>query len=152
MNVFFEFYKIVQHLQIEPIDYALIGGVAVAFHSEPRFTRDIDLLVRGNDLEQICEILKREGYIESAVPWTFKNTNLTLHRFLKVEDLDEMIVDVLVGEDERYEQIIRNAVEASSASIGKVRVASKEDLIWLKRQRDSKQDQADVERLQDEES
>lgn len=71
--------------------------------------------------------------------------------FYKVEGLDEMIVDVLVAGDDRHEEIIANALEAESEGTGVVRVASKSDLIWLKRQRNSKQDQADIERLHDEE-
>lgn len=150
MNVFYEFHKIVRHLQAEKIEYALIGGVALAFYAEPRFTKDIDLLVRGNELEQMTDILKREGYFKSSSPWTFKDSALTLHRFMKVEGPDEMIVDVLVAGDDRHEQVIANALEAESEKTGTVRVASRTDLIWLKQNRNSKQDQADIERLQNE--
>lgn len=152
MSVFYEFHNIVQRLQAEGIEYALIGGVAVAFHSEPRFTKDVDLLIREGELDRIAEALKREGYFKSSAPWTFKNSKLTLHRFLKIEDLDEMIIDVLVANDGRCQEIIANALEAESERTGVVRVASKSDLIWLKRQRNSKQDQADIARLEDEES
>lgn len=152
MNVFYEFHKIVQHLQAEGIAYALIGGVAVAFHAEPRFTKDIDFLICESELGRVTDALKREGYFESAVPWTFTDSKLTLHRFLKVADLDEMIVDVLVAGDDRHEQIIANALEAESQGTGVVRVAAKADLIWLKRKRNSKQDQADIARLEDEQA
>ena len=150
MNVFFEFHKIVQHLQAEHIDYALIGGVAVAFHTEPRFTKDIDLLIRECELGRVTEVLKREGYFESAVPRTFKSSKIILHRFMKVKDRDEMIVDVMIAGDDRHEQIIANALEAESKGTGIVRVADKADLIWLKRKRNSKLDQADIENLTDE--
>ena len=151
MNVFYEFHKIVQHLQEENVFYALVGGVAVAFHSQPRFTKDVDLLIEENALEQVTDILKREGYFKSSSPWTFKKSNLALHRFLKVEDKDEMIIDILVAGDERHLKIIADALEAESEGTGTVRVASKSDLIWLKRQRNSKQDQADIENLENEE-
>jgi hypothetical protein len=39
MNVFNEFHKIVAPLQAEGIGYALVGGVGVAFNTEPRFTK-----------------------------------------------------------------------------------------------------------------
>jgi hypothetical protein len=151
MNVFYEFHKIVQHFQAEGIDYALIGGVAVAFHSQPRYTKDIDLLIGEGELDRVTEALKREGYLTSSAPWTFRDSKLTLHRFLKVEDLDDMIVGVLVAGDDRHQEIIAEALEAESEGTGVVRVASKRDLIWLKRQRNSKQDQADIARLEDEE-
>ncbi|MDX2030006.1 MAG: DUF6036 family nucleotidyltransferase [Blastocatellia bacterium] len=30
------------------VEYLIIGGYAVAFHAEPRFTKDLDILVRAN--------------------------------------------------------------------------------------------------------
>ena len=152
MNVFYEFHKIVQHLQADGTEYALVGGVAVAFHAQPRFTKDIDLLVRSCSLQRVASALKKEGYFQSSPPWTFPNSGLTLHRFMKVEDMDEMMVDVLVSDDPRHGEIIANAMEAESEGTGIVRVASKADLVWLKRQRNSMQDQADIARLRHEES
>ena len=61
---------------------------------------------------------------------------------------DEMLIDILVANDEEVRKIIQNAVGADSEK-GRVMVANKKDLIWLKRTRDSKQDQADIEKLED---
>ena len=152
MSVFQEFHKIVRRLQKDSIEYALIGGVAIAFYGEPRFTKDIDILLREGDLEKMTAILEEEGYFKSAPPWTFKCARLTLYRFLKVQEGDEMMVDVLVAGDDDHDRIIQNALEAESEGTGVVRVATRRDLIWLKRKRNSKQDQADIERLQDEKS
>ena len=41
MNVFFEFHKVVQGLQKENVSYALIGGVAMAYYGNARFTKDM---------------------------------------------------------------------------------------------------------------
>lgn len=121
----------------------------MAFYTEPRFTRDVDLLVDFGDFEKAKGVLERHGYFESALPWTFPNVAIELHRFLKVVDKeDEMLIDILVAENEEVRSIIRNAVEAESEE-GKVMLANKHDLIWLKRTRGSKQDQADIERLED---
>ena len=152
MNVFFEFHKIVLHLQSEGIAYALIGGVAIAFHAEPRFTKDIDILIRESDLDRVSTILKNAGYFPSAPSWMFKDCKLTLHRFLKISDHDEMMIDIMVPGDKRYDKIIDNALTIESEGTGIVRVAAKNDLIWLKSQRNSKQDQADIERLNNEKS
>ena len=46
------------------------------------------------------------------------------------------------------DKVIQNAVEAESEE-GRIMLANKRDLIWLKRTRDSKQDQADIEKLED---
>ena len=74
-----------------------------------------------------------------------------MKRFLKVEDGDEMIIDVLMGTTPRHREIIENALEAHSEGTGLVRVASKDDLIWLKSQRNSTIDKADIENLQNDE-
>jgi hypothetical protein len=74
-----------------------------------------------------------------------------MHRFMKIVDADEMLIDVLVSGTERHNEIIASAVDTESTEV-KVKSASKEDLIWLKRLRNSKQDQADIEGLVDEES
>ena len=151
MDVFKEFSKIVKRLEKGKMKYALVGGVAMAFHSEPRFTRDIDLLLDPDDLKAMRDILKKEGYFVSTSPWTFQKAGLTLHRFLKIKDEEEMIIDVLIPETDRYKEIILNAIEAESDE-GKVRIATKKDLIWLKRIRNSKQDQVDIENLENEEN
>ena len=150
MNVFDEFYRIVEHFQNEGIAYALVGGVAMAFHTEPRFTKDIDLLIRHADFVRTHDILTNAGYSQSAPPWTFKKSALTLHRFLKVENDDEMVIDILVAGDRDNQRIIDNALDANSEKWGVIKVATKEDLIRLKRRRNSKQDQVDIERLMDE--
>lgn len=146
MNVFFEFHKIVEGLQLRKVKYAVIGGVAMAFHSYARFTKDIDLLTKEDDLDGISEILKKEGYRCSGDPWSFKS-RLTLHRFWKIDEGDEMVVDVLVSGCERHDQIIDEALEAYSKHTGLVFVAKKNDLIWLKEQRNSPLDKADIEIL-----
>jgi hypothetical protein len=62
---------------------------------------------------------------------------------------DEMMIDILVANDDEVRRIVQDAVEADSEE-GRVMVANKKDLIWLKRTRDSKQDQADIEKLENE--
>jgi hypothetical protein len=149
MNVFEEFKQLVAELQKQAVRYALIGGVAMAFYAEPRFTRDIDILVDPEDFVKTKAILEKEGYFESASPWTFPEMAIELHRFLKVADKeDEMLIDILVARSEKVRMIISNAVEAESEE-GRVMLANKRDLIWLKRTRNSKQDQADLEKLED---
>lgn len=63
-----------------------------------------------------------------------------------------MNIDIIVAGDDRHERIITDALEAEAEGKGIVKVANKADLIWLKRRRNSKQDQADIARLSEEES
>lgn len=149
MNVFEEFKGLVLELEKQKVRYALVGGVAMAFYAEPRFTRDIDLLVDSEDFGKTKDILESGGYFESAMPWRFRNVAIELHRFLKATPEDEMLIDILVAQDDETQEMLRNAVAAESEQ-GRVMLAGKKDLIRLKRARDSKQDQADIERLEDE--
>jgi len=146
MNVFDEFPKIAKALQQNKIRYALVGGVAMAFHDQPRFTRDIDLLVHPEDFEKLTEILTHLGYEEKAPPWTFQRTNVTLHRFTRIEDQEYLILDILVGHEKKHQTIIAQALLAESEE-GAIKVVRKEDLIWLKEQRHSDQDKVDIKKL-----
>lgn len=57
-----------------------------------------------------------------------------------------MIIDLLIAGNTKHVDIIRKALSAQGEH-GIVHVAKKTDIIWLKRQRNSLQDQADIERL-----
>ena len=147
MRLFDEFFSVIQELERQKIDYAVVGGIAMAFHDQPRFTRDIDILIQPKDCECVSTILQELGYSVSAKPWTLKKANLTLHRFLKIENADHLAIDILAGKDERHREIIRNGLREQS-SAGIVRIARREDIIWMKQLRDSDQDRVDIRKLQ----
>ncbi|HPJ95821.1 MAG TPA: nucleotidyltransferase family protein [Syntrophales bacterium] len=150
MNIFEEFKKLVGEFEKQGVSYALVGGVAMAFYTEPRFTQDIDLLIAAGDFEKVKGILEKDGYLAAAPPWTFRNVAIELHRFLKVvTPEDDLLIDILVAKDEEVAKIIQEALEAESEE-GRVMLATKKDLIRLKRARNSKQDQVDIEKLENE--
>jgi hypothetical protein len=147
MNLYDEFFSIVPLLNELGIRYAVVGGIALAFHGNPRFTMDIDVLVDRDDMDRLQGVLGALGYEESAEPWMFPGTAVTLRRFLKFEGEDQMAVDVLVADTEEHRRMIRDAVQAES-SRGGVPVARKRDLITLKRLRNSPQDRVDIMELE----
>ena len=64
-----------------------------------------------------------------------------------MEDGDDLIViDLLIGHEEVHESIIRDSL-IDESSVGMIRLAQKNDLIWMKKVRGSKQDEADIEKL-----
>ena len=150
MNLYDEFFNVVRAFQGKGIRYALVGGLSLAFHDRPRFTRDIDLLVHPDDLDDIREVLESIGYRQTAPAWTFKNTNLALHRYHKPGEYDEMLVDIIVA-DEAHIGVLADAIQADSDA-GPVPVARRQDIIRLKRCRNTTQDQADIEALSDDEN
>ncbi len=148
MNIFEEFPKIISEIEDKDIKYALVGGVAMAFHDTPRFTKDIDILLFPEDMEKLKKILSKQGYVESTAPWTFKEVDMILYRFIKIDEKEHLQLDVLTANEKRSRQIIKNALEAESEQ-GIIRVAKKEDLIWMKQQRNSDQDKVDIKKLKD---
>ncbi|MEA3224025.1 MAG: nucleotidyltransferase [Thermodesulfobacteriota bacterium] len=147
MNIYDEFFSIIKKLNETNIQYAVVGGIALSFHTQPRYTKDIDLLLLADDIDDFKSILKKMGYTFEANPWTFKDTNITLHRLTKIEEEDSLTIDLLVGNEERHKEIIKNAV-VEKTEYGLTCIASREDLIWMKRFRNSKQDIADIEALE----
>ena len=146
MNLFDEFLAIAREFQRAGIPYATVGGVALAIHDEPRFTRDIEILVTPEHLEDARVALQHLSYFESSAPWTFAQTQLTLHRFMKTEGEDFLVVDILCGSHPRHREIVRRATQEPWSG-GLASVANKDDLIWMKEQRASEQDRVDIARL-----
>ncbi len=150
MDLFEEFFKIARQFDKMHVQYALIGGIAMAFHDEPRFTKDIDFLVLPEELEKVRKALKEIEYFESAEPWTFKSSGVTLHRFMKVDGERHMIIDILLATNERHRQIIKRCIEDEWKD-GVIKIISKQDLIWMKQQRNSDQDRVDIRTLNNDE-
>jgi hypothetical protein len=114
MNVFEEFQDVLRLMQARGLRYALVSGVAMAFHDEARFTRDIDLLLHPENLENLKDALSEIGYSESATPWSLGNPDVTLHRFMRIEEPDYMQLDVLTANDKRTRQIVKDSLKAES--------------------------------------
>lgn len=150
MELYREFFAVIKELNDNHLDYSVVGGIALAFYDQPRFTRDIDFLAKPADLESYEKIFEKLGYVKTTNPMTFSNTKLTLHRFGKgsiEDDQDLIVIDLLIGYEERHQKIIERSIVDDSPA-GKVRLAQREDLIWMKRIRGSKQDEADIEKLE----
>jgi hypothetical protein len=54
--------KIASRLDDIGVPYAVVGGLALAWHGRRRFTEDVDLLVASDGLERIHAQLKGNGY------------------------------------------------------------------------------------------
>ena len=144
MDVFGEFEQLAQSLADSQIPYALIGGVAMAFHAQPRFTKDIDLLIKPEHLPALQAALGSRGYLPPGEPWTFPRAQLALHRFVKPVLNDEFFVDVLTAKAPELAAIVDRAMLVESPDHPSVRLARREDIVRLKKLRASPQDQADI--------
>ena len=144
MDVFGEFERLARDLAERQIPYALIGGVAMAFHAQPRFTKDVDLLIKPEHLPAIQEAFATRGYLPPGASWTFPRTKLSLYRFVKPVADDEFFVDVLAAEAPELAAIVDRALLVESPDHPPVRLARREDIVLLKKLRASPQDQADI--------
>lgn len=146
MDLYSEFFSVIKIMNDNKIKYAVVGGIALSFYAEPRYTKNIDFLVLPEDIDGLKSLLKSEGYIYESPAWDFKKTPVTLHRLSKIEGRESMTIDILVSNEKKYKDIIEDAV-TEQTEFGEVSIVSRRDLIWMKKIRNSKQDIADIEAL-----
>ena len=126
------------------ISYAIIGGTALPRWGEPRFTKDVDLVVVTSLEEGVAPFVRlvltrfasRE---EDAI--TFAREN----RVIKLTATNHCEVDVSLGMPGYEAEMLRRAVEYELKKGKSVRICSAEDLIILKCVAGRPQDLIDVE-------
>ena len=149
MNLYEELVELVNVLEDSGVDYALCGGVALAFHGHPRFTKDIDLLVKEEDLDETLEAVTKCGFtVEGGrVPFRLgKPDEQIIHRVSKVSGREILTLDLMLvtpGLEEVWNG--RGVFEWRGRH---VRAVSREGLVQMKRLAGRKQDLADIERLE----
>lgn len=143
-----ELAKITEALRTASVEYALCEGLAVAIHGYPRATRDIDLLIREEDLEKAKSALEEIGYILSAGIITFdtgKETERRIFRISKAEGEDLLTLDLMLVTP-LLEDVWRNR-KTLTIEGRNVQVVSLEGLEKMKRLAGRPQDLADLDRL-----
>lgn len=144
MNLFDELVEVVKSLDQSGIDYALVGGLAVGVWGAPRATKDIDLLIRPEDLARAKECVRLVGYQLEALPMQFSD-GMKMQRVSKVGSGQLMTVDfILVNAslEPAWQSRTRRATDVIALS-----VISRDALIAMKLAAGRPQDQADVIKL-----
>jgi predicted nucleotidyltransferase len=128
------------------IEYALVGGLAVAVWGAPRATQDIDLLVRPESVDAIVAAIEPLGFRFRALPMTFSD-GMQLQRVSKIEHGVLLTVDLL---------LVNGQLESAWASRRQldvdgtpICVISREALIQMKLAAGRTRDVQDVERLEE---
>ena len=131
------------------IRYALAGGFAVAIYGRIRATKDIDFLCHPDDLERAAVGLAEVGYQRHTEPWTFANTAMSLHRFMKPSRDPELfhVVDILVPPPDCIHWIL-DAERVAWGHRDTVAVVSKAHLVEMKKLRGSATDRSDIDFLE----
>ena len=89
-----ELRQLVQRFNEAKIEYALCGGMAVALHGYPRFTKDIDFLVPSESLNRAIEVAATAGFLDDSGRIPFPDSDV--YRILKIEGSEYRILDLLV--------------------------------------------------------
>lgn len=146
MNLAEEFDKLVGALEAGEARYAIAGGLAVAVWGAPRATADIDLLVLGEDVPALLELVRPLGFIHEALPMKFSD-GVEVRRVTKLEAGDALTLDLLVG-GESLAEVWQGRVRLPTEH-GHMSVVSREGLIRMKLAANRPQDLVDVERLRE---
>lgn len=128
------------------IDYALVGGLAVSTWTEPRATKDIDLIVADIENEPMMEKLEGIDFTLSSAPMQIgrikskRISKLGLNDELLMLDLMQFLVD-------DYNQAVLNGATKIYFDDIEIKVAAPEDIIILKSFSERKIDKIDIENL-----
>jgi predicted nucleotidyltransferase len=129
------------------VDYALVGGMAVAVWGAPRATRDIDLLVRGEDLAKAMSAVRGCGFTLEALPFEFKD-GTTVQRVNRVDEAGNLMTVDFMLVDRNLESAWASRTRVPFAD-GEVAVVSREALMAMKAQAARAQDLADIQNLKE---
>lgn len=125
--------------------YALCGGLAVALHGAPRFTKDIDLLVALEHVEEARSVVRACGFHLTALPMKFKDSGLEVHRLSKIVEGNLLTVDLVCANDSL--QPVLDSRERFRTEHGELWVVSRAGLISMKLAAGRPLDLHDVEQL-----
>jgi len=148
MSVYMELLNLVKGLNAAGVEYALCGGLAVVVYGYARMTKDIDVLVRREDLERARSVARDCGFtVDSGlIPFGVgTEKEHEIYRVLKVLGPDILTLDfVLVAPiyDDVWEG--RETVEWEGS---RMQIVSLEGLAKMKRLAGRTQDMADLEQL-----
>lgn len=126
------------------VTYALIGGLATSYRSQPRFTKDVDFLVNAPQLvlAPLLEDLHGRGFeldtLAAIGDWTQHHMVVLSYHGVRIDWLKPLIP--------AYLHVLDRATEETW--LGQpIRIASAEGLILLKLLAFRVQDQVDIENL-----
>jgi hypothetical protein len=126
------------------VQYAVIGGMATSFRSQPRFTKDVDFLLQIPQLQlpRVLEDLAGQEFVFDEMAtiraWTQDHMTVLLYHGMRIDWLKPVLPV--------YLHVLERATEVDWRS-RPIRVATTEGLILLKLLADRTQDHLDIENL-----
>lgn len=126
--------KLWRALEAEQIQVAVAGGLALSYWGNPRSTQDVDLAIYLSDLEQVTEVLQKQGF--KRISQSLKDLGIFKLDQWTFEPEDEYVIveiDLLLGTGDYMDQACSRIVKAKIDSMtNDVFVLSREDLLLQK--------------------
>ncbi len=94
MDLYEELRGLVAALEQQHVDYAICGGIALALHGYPRFTKDVDLLILSADRDHVLQIAEQQGFLDPAGRIPFETVDV--YRTSKIVGRDILTLDLLL--------------------------------------------------------
>jgi hypothetical protein len=146
MKVEKDFRDFIALLNRHDVHYLIVGGFAYSFYAEPRYTKDIDVLIEQSK-ENAAKVMK------AIIDFGFEDIDLSEKDFLEADQIIQLgvapvridILTMIKGLD--FERFWENRVTGRYGDID-IFFISKQDLIKCKRASGRKQDLADIEKLE----
>ncbi len=128
MNIHRDFEDLLSILNEKLVEYIIVGGYAVSFHSQPKYTKDLDIWINSTErnAEKVLEALKDFG---------FDNPGITKEDFLKEGNFIQLgyppvRIDFLTSlEGVNFEQAYINIIIGKYGKVENVPYLSLKDLI-----------------------
>ena len=132
-------------LNYHRVEYVLVGGHAVAYHGYPRYTGDIDFLVRPSDANArlILLVLQRFGFTDAGI----EINDLTEAGKVIQLGLPPNRIDIVTGiSGVSFDEVAQGCIEISIDCLS-VPMIGRAELIKNKRATGRMKDMVDVEML-----
>lgn len=142
-----DFKDLLQLLSEEGVEYLVVGGYAVIYHSQPRFTKDLDIWLRPSpeNAKRVLRVFQRFGL---PLLGDASETDFEEEGFQYAVGRPPSMIDFLTsipGLD--FDSCWNNRVKAEGAGVS-ILFLSKDDLIAAKKIAGRHQDLADIEEIE----
>jgi hypothetical protein len=112
--------------------FALVGGLAVSFRAEVRFTRDVDLAVivsDDNDFEMLLFHLRTQNYFPLA---TVEHTQQNRLATARMQSSLGIVIDLMAASCGLESEVVDRATLIEMEGVGWLPVARSEELLAMK--------------------
>lgn len=133
MDILGEYNEFVRKLEAAGIEYATCGGLAMAVHGYVRATKDLDFLIRSEDLGKAFEVARSLGFDIEGLPLEFDGGSFQLRRISKINTETKSLITVdFILVTEKIEDVWEDREHLDWDS-GSAWVVSRRGLIKMKR-------------------